>query len=87
MSGLDKREEKLVVGWYMDCVRRNTVQMCAVAHNGVRLAELVLWHSTLAGMVGRPLSRVHVCHHRRCDNMGRRASATRHLAQLHVAAT
>lgn len=50
--GVDKKETRKKKLLVMDCVR---IQMC---HGGVRLLELVLWHSTLPDMVGRPLSRV-----------------------------
>lgn len=51
---MDKREKKSLLVWTVWCKE----YICAGAHNGVRLPELVLWHSTLSDMVGRPLSRV-----------------------------
>lgn len=52
---MDKREKKSLFVWTVWCVKNTYVPG---AHNGVRLPELVLWHSTLSDMVGRPLSRV-----------------------------
>lgn len=83
-GGWTKGKEKAC--WYGLCGVRIHMSRRAPT-NGVRLPELVLWHSTLSDMVGRPLSRV------LCVIIGGviiwagRASGDRHLAQLQVAAT